>query len=57
MLRPVLLFLILDSDLFEIIGFEDLAAIQALHVVYAVAPGNNLSAVVLTSGLHKARLL
>jgi hypothetical protein len=34
-----------------------LAAIQALDVIHAVAPGNDLGAVMFTSCLHKARLL
>jgi hypothetical protein len=57
--RPVrgLLFFVLHGDLFEVIGLEDLAAVQALYVIHPVAPGYDLSAVVFTSGLHKARLL
>src|SRR5262249_46295087 len=57
--RPVrdLLFLFLHGHLFEVLCLEDLAAIQALHVIDPVAPGYDLSAVVFTSGLHKARLL
>ena len=55
-MEPALLFLFLNRHLFEVLGFENLTAVQALDVVHTVAPGDYLGSVVLTSGLHKARL-
>jgi hypothetical protein len=50
-----LLLLVLDFDRFQVLGLEDLAAVQTFHVVHAVSPGNNLGAIVVTSGLHSQR--
>ena len=41
---------------FEVFGFEDLAAIQALQVFHPIAPGDDLGTVVIAWVLHKARL-
>ena len=43
-----------NGDGFEILGFEDLAAIEAFNIVHAVASSDDLGAGVLT-GLHKDR--
>jgi hypothetical protein len=40
---------------FKVFGLEDLAAIQAFDIVHAVAPGDDLGAVMVTSGLHTQR--
>jgi hypothetical protein len=53
---PALLVLFFNCDGFEVFGFEDLAAIQALQVFHPIAPGDDLGTVVLASVLHKARL-
>ena len=52
--RELLFFFFFDGDGLEILSFEDLTAIQAFHVIHAVAPCDDLRAVVLASGLHKA---
>lgn len=54
--RAELLFFFLHFYGFKILGFEDLAAIETLHVVYSVSPRDNLGANMLTSGLHKQAL-
>ena len=46
-------FLVVHAGGFQVFGLEDLAAIQALDVIYAVAPGDNFGPVMLTSGLHR----
>ncbi len=38
---------------FQVLGLENLAAIETFDVFHAVAPGDDLGTVVLTSGLHK----
>jgi len=48
------LFLFFNGDGLEIFGLKDLTAIQAFHVIHAVASGDDHGAIVLTSGLHKA---
>jgi hypothetical protein len=48
-----LIFLFLDGNGFEILSVEDLAAIQAFHVIDAISPSNNLGFGVGTDGLHK----
>jgi len=50
---PPLLVLVFDCYWFEVLGFEDLAAIQAFQVFHAIAPGDDLGTVVLASVLHK----
>ncbi len=42
-----------DLHLFEVFSFENLAAVKTLHVVHAIPAGDDLSAVVVTGGLHK----
>jgi len=51
-----LLFLFLHFYGFEILRLEDLMAIQTFNVVNAVSPGDHLGALVVTRGLHKARV-
>jgi hypothetical protein len=46
----------LDFHGFNVLGFEDLAAVQTFHVVYAVSSGDDLGAGMLAGGLHKQRL-
>jgi len=41
---------------FKVFSFEDLSAVQAFDVFYAVASGNHLGTGVVASGLHKQRL-
>jgi hypothetical protein len=47
-----LFFFFFDFDGFEILCFENLAAIEALHVVDAVSSSDHLGAGMVTSGLH-----
>jgi hypothetical protein len=50
------LFLVLfDLHRFKVFGLENLAAIQALDVVHAVAPGDDLGTGMVTNGLHTLR--
>jgi hypothetical protein len=49
-------FFFFNGDGFEILGLEDLTAIQALHIIHAVSPRDDLCAGVFTRGLHKAIL-
>jgi hypothetical protein len=42
---------------FEILGFEDLTAIQALDVIHTIASGEEFSSLMRTRGLHRARLV
>jgi len=54
---PDLLVVFFNCYGFEVLGFEDLAAIQAFQVFHAIAPGDDLGTVVLARVLlHKARL-
>jgi hypothetical protein len=46
----------LDSDRLEVFGFEDLPAIEALHVVHAVSTGEDNCFLMLAGGLHNQRL-
>jgi hypothetical protein len=39
----------------EIFGFKNLAAIETFHVLYPIAAGDDLGAVMITGGLHKQR--
>jgi len=50
---PALLVVVFDCYGFEILSFEDLAAIQTFQVLNAIAPGDDLCTVVLASVLHK----
>ena len=47
------LFVLFNGDRLEIFGVEDLTAIQAFHIIYAVTPCDDFGAIVFTSGLHK----
>jgi len=42
---------------FEILGFENLTAVQAFDIVYAVASGEELGSLMRTRGMHRARLV
>ena len=50
--RTLFLVLFLDFHGLKVFGLEDLAAIQAFHVIHAVSPGDDLGAGMVTSGLH-----
>jgi hypothetical protein len=39
---------IFSGNRFKILGFKDLAAVQTLHVIDAVTPGNNFGTVMVT---------
>src|SRR5262249_37503912 len=52
----MLLVVFFDCYVFEVLGFKDLTAIETFDVLDAVTPGDDLGTVVLTSGLHNARL-
>jgi hypothetical protein len=49
------LFFLVGFQGFKVLRFEDLAAIETFHVVYAVSSSDDLSAGVFTNGLHKTR--
>ena len=51
-----LLFLFVGGDGLQVFSFENLTAIQALDVIYAIASGNHLGTGMVTSGLHIQRL-
>ncbi len=42
----------LGFDGFEVLGLEDLTAVQTFHVVHAVSSGNDLGPGVIAGGLH-----
>ena len=46
----------LDRNRLEIFGFEDLPAIEALHVVHAVSAGEDDCILMVAGGLHNQRL-
>ena len=46
----------LGSDGFQIFRFEDLPAIEALHVVHAISTGEDDCFLMLAGGLHNERL-
>ena len=48
---------VLYFDGFEIFGFENLPAVEALDVIDAVAPGNDLGSIVIAGGLHTNALM
>src|ERR1017187_1102716 len=50
-----LLFFFLDLHGFDVLGFEDLTAVQTFQVVHPVSSGDDLGACVL-AGLHMQRL-
>jgi hypothetical protein len=39
---------ILSGNRFKVFGFKDLAAVQTLHIIDAVTPGNNFGTVMVT---------
>jgi hypothetical protein len=41
---PLIVFFFFDGDGFQVLGLEDLTAIQAFHVIHAVAPCDDLGA-------------
>ena len=47
-----LVFVCLNGDWFEIFGFEDLPAIEALHVIDTIAPGDDCCLFMLTGCSH-----
>ena len=49
-----LLFLFVGGDGLQVFGFENLSAIQAFDVVYAIASSNHLGTSMVTSGLHNS---
>ena len=51
-----LFFVSLGGHRLEIFGFEDLPAIEALHVVHAVSAGEDDCIFMVAGGLHKKRL-
>ena len=55
-MRGGLFVVFLDFHWFKVFRLEDLTAIEALDVVYAVSPGDDLGAGVVTSGLHTPTL-
>jgi hypothetical protein len=55
--KNFLVFLFVDDDGLEVFGFHDQTAVKAFHIIHAVTPGNDYSAVMLANrwhGLHKA---
>jgi hypothetical protein len=42
----------LDRNRFQVFGFEDLPAIEALHVVHAVSTGEDDCSFMVAGGLH-----
>jgi hypothetical protein len=42
-----------DGDRLKILGFEDLAAIEALDVVHAITAGDDNCFLMLAGGLHR----
>jgi len=49
-------FFFLDFRGLKVFRFEDLTAVQTLHVVHAVSSSDDLGAGMLTRGLHNATL-
>jgi hypothetical protein len=41
---------------FEVLGFEDLTAVETFDVVHSVSSGNDLGTVMVASGLHRTTL-
>ena len=54
--NPSLLLVGLGGDRLKVFGFEDLPAVDALHVVHAVSSGENDGFLMLAGGLHNERL-
>jgi hypothetical protein len=55
-MRGGLFFFFLDFHGFKVFGLEDLPAVETLHVIDTVSPGNDLGAGMFTSGRHNKRL-
>jgi hypothetical protein len=51
-MREGLILFFLGNSGLKVFSLEDLPAIEALDVVYAIPAGNNLGTIVVTSGLH-----
>lgn len=51
-----LFFLLVSGNRLEVLSLENLAAIEALHVIHAFAARQQRRAVVITSGVHKRDL-
>lgn len=51
-LQRTLLFVVFDFHWLQIFRLEDLTAIEALDVIYAIPAGYNLCSVVFAGGLH-----
>ncbi|MGA2133881.1 MAG: hypothetical protein ABSH50_16425 [Bryobacteraceae bacterium] len=51
-----LVVLFFNCNGFEVLGFENLAAVETFNVFHAVSPRNHFGTGVLASVLHKARL-
>jgi hypothetical protein len=49
-----LLFLFVCGDGLQVFGLENLTAIQAFHIIHAIAAGNHLGTGMGTSGLHNS---
>ncbi len=49
-------FFFLDFHWLKVFGFENLTAVQTLHIVHAVSSSDHLGAGMLTRGLHKTTL-
>jgi hypothetical protein len=47
---PGLFFFLFHYYWLEVLGFKNLAAIETFHIVYAIAAGDDLGAVVITGG-------
>jgi hypothetical protein len=54
-LVEALFFVGLGSDRLEVFGFEDLPAVEALHVVHAISTGEDDCSLMLAGGLHIQR--
>jgi hypothetical protein len=52
----MLLLVGLDRDRLKVFRFEDLPAIQALHVIHAVSTGDDDCFLMIAGGLHTQRL-
>jgi len=48
-----LLFVVVNRDGFQVLGFEYLTAIQTFHVVHAVPTGDDLGPLMLTGWGHR----
>lgn len=52
-----LLVVVVNLNGFEVFGFEDLPALEAFHVIDAIAAGYDLSSIVFADGLHTERFI